>query len=248
VESLYIGSETEQSEVAMFKELCRITSASKKWGARSGISSEKGVVLVVVLVLCAVSLALMTALIYMITTGTRISGLQKRYKTAHEAGLGGAEVFYQVVALRGQDADINSFTTTLNSYGLSAVINKPSACTGTNGGTNYTGIAAKIMTSSATWDIIGCNSSLAIDPADSTSYDMKAEVGTTTKYNVYAKIVSTFDGNSGADTGLLNKGVVSSNTGEVTVQSIPYLYTIEVVSENAAKPDERAKLSILYQY
>jgi hypothetical protein len=245
VESLYLGSENEQSEVAMFKELCRITSASKKRGARSGISSEKGVVLVVVLVLCAVSLALMTALIYMITTGTRISGLQKRYKTAHEAGLGGAEIFYQVIALRGQDVD-SFYTTLLNTYGLSAVTSTPSACA-TTSGTPYTSIKTKIMASSAIWGP-GCNSFLTIDPAVSSTYDMKTELGTTTKYNVYAKIVSTFDGNSGADTGLLNKGVVSSNTGEVTVQSIPYLYTIEVVSENAAKPDERAKLSILYQY
>lgn len=234
----------------MFKELCTITSVSKKWGRRSGISSEKGVVLVVVLVLCAVSLALMTALIYMITTGTRVSGLQKRYKTALEAGLGGAEVFYQVIALRGQIADINSFTTTLNSYGLNSVIYDPTACEGTNGGTTYNGIRAKIMTSNSTWGS-GCNGSLTIDtsnPLDSTTYDMKAVLGTTTQYNIYAKIVSTFDGNSGADTGLLNKGVVSANTGEVTVQSIPYLYTMEVVSENTAKPDERAKLSILYQY
>ena len=231
----------------MFKELCTITSVSKKWGGRSGISSEKGVVLVVVLVLCAVSLALMTALIYMITTGTRVSGLQKRYKTALEAGLGGAEVFYQVIALRGQIADINSFKSTLNSYGLNADINDPPACEGTNGGTTYNGIRAKIMASNSTW-VPNCDSSLTIDPLDSNTYDMKAELGTTTKYNVYAKIVSTFDGNSGADTGLLNKGVVSANTGEVTVQSIPYLYTMEVVSENTANPDERAKLSVLYQY
>jgi hypothetical protein len=48
----------------------------------SFLRSEKGIVLVVVLVLSAVALALMTAMIYMITIGTQISGLQKRYKTA----------------------------------------------------------------------------------------------------------------------------------------------------------------------
>jgi hypothetical protein len=209
-------------------------------------SSEKGAVLVVVLVLSAVALMLMTALIYMITTGTKISGLQKRYKTALEAGHGAADVFYQVIAMREyQTLDLNSFTGNL---GLNAVINDPPACTGTSGGTTYHGIAAKMMTADTTWDVTGCNKSLNIDPGDPTTYDMKAELGTTTKYNVYAKIVATSGGNSGADTGLLNKGVVSANTGEVTVQSIPYLYTMEVVSENTANPDERAKLSILYQY
>ncbi len=207
-------------------------------------SSEKGMVLVVVLVLTAVSLALMTALIYMITAGTKISGLQKRYKTALEAGYGAADLIYQVIALRGSGLD--SFTTTLNANGLNSAI-PPSACTGTGGGQTYLGIAGKVMTPDTTWDA-NCNKSLSIDPGDPTTYDMKADLGTTTKYNVYAKIVATSDGNSGADTGLLDKGVVSANTGEVTVQSIPYLYTIEVVSENSANPDERAKLSILYQY
>jgi hypothetical protein len=210
--------------------------------------SEKGAVLVVVLVLSAVALMIMTALIYMITTGTRVSGLQKRYKTALEAGHGAADIFYQVIALRGQTADLNSFKDNLNAFGLNAVINDPPACTGTIGGTTYPGIAAKMMTSDTTWNVTGCNKSLNIDPGDPTTYDMKAELGTITKYNVYAKIVATSDGNSGADTGLLSKGVVSSNTGEVTVQSIPYLYSMEVVSENTANPDERAKLSILYQY
>ena len=233
----------------MLKQLCSFISVSGKQGARSRMkSSEKGAVLVVVLVLSAVALMLMTALIYMITMGTKISGLQKRYKTALEAGHGAADIFYQVIALRGQTADVNSFTSNLNAFGLNAVINNPPACTGTNGGTTYPGIAAKMMTSDTTWDVAGCNKSLNIDPGDTTTYDMKAELGTTTKYNVYAKIVATADGNSGADTGLLNKGVVSANTGEVTVQSIPYLYTMEVVSENTSNPDERAKLSILYQY
>jgi hypothetical protein len=233
----------------MLKRLFTVTSVSRKSGERPGMmNSERGVILVVVLILAAVSLMIMTTLIYMITTGTRISGLQKRYKTALEAGLGGADIFYQVIALRGQKADVSSFTATLNTFGLNSAVNDPAACSGTNSGTSYTGIATKMMTSDITWDVAGCNKSLTIDPGDPTTYDMKAELGTTTKYNVYAKIVATSDGNSGGDTGLLNKGVVSANTGEVTVQSIPYLYTMEVVSENTANPDERAKLSILYQY
>src|SRR3990170_8844714 len=66
------------------------------------LKSEKGIALVVVLVLSAVALTIMTALIYMITSSTRISGIQKSYKTAVEAGQGGADVFYQIVALRGE--------------------------------------------------------------------------------------------------------------------------------------------------
>jgi hypothetical protein len=192
----------------------------------------------------------MTTLIYMITTGTRVSGLQKRYKTALEAGKGGADLFYQVIALRGETSGQASFLSNINTFGLnSSVTSTSGGCSGTNGGTLYNTsvIQTKLMTSSTTWSS-GCNSSLTIDPSDPNSYDMKADLGTGPKYTVYAKIVAVSDGNSGGDEGLFNKGVVSANTGEVSVMSIPFLYAVEVVSENAANPNERAKLSILYQY
>src|SRR5574341_2459701 len=73
------------------------------------LGSERGIVLIVVIVLSAVALALMTALIYMITTGTQISGLQKNYKTALEAGVGGGDIFYQLIATRAETAGQASF-------------------------------------------------------------------------------------------------------------------------------------------
>ena len=65
---------------------------------------------------------------------------------------------------------------------------------------------------------------------------------------VYTKIVDTVDGNSGADEGLIKTGVVNSGSGEVTVVSVPYLYTIEVLSQSQTNATERSKLSVLYQY
>lgn len=204
------------------------------------LKNEKGIALAMVLILSAISLALMAALVYMIMSQTEISGIQKRYKTAQEAALGGSAIAYQLIAERGQ------FNTALWSYTRIT----PSTCTGTSGGTTYTGIDAKIMTSSSTWT--NCSNSMTIDPnAASTSidyYDMSFELGTGTKYKVYAKIVDTIEGNSGGDEGLIKSGVVSANSGEVTVQSKPYLYTMEIDAENLTNPDARAKLSILYQY
>jgi hypothetical protein len=45
-------------------------------------------------------------------------------------------------------------------------------------------------------------------------------------------------------------GVVNTGSGEVTVSSIPYLYTIEELAANQVNPSttERAKISVLYQY
>jgi len=212
------------------------------------LKSEKGVVLVVVLVLSAIVLAVMTALIYMITSGTQISGFQKRYKTALEAAKGGSELMYQIVALRGVDADNTAFTTALSAAGLNSSIPiLTSLCSGTStGGTPYPTLQAKLMTPTTSWT--NCNSNIAIDPNDSTTYDVMFQLGVTNRYNYYAKIVQTIDGNSGGDLGLLNKGVVSGGSGEITVMPKPYLYAVEVLASSSTNTLERAKLSILYQY
>ncbi len=220
----------------------------KTQSAKLKIQSEKGVALIIVIVLSAVALAIMTALIYMITMGTQISGLQKRYKTALEAGEGGGDVFYQLIATRAESAGVQSLSS-----GLNAVpgVNFSTWTTSANcvaSGATYTGLQTKLMTPSNLWSPECYGGSVSIDPLTPSTYDMKIELGTTTKYSVYAKIVATTDGNSGGDLGLLTKGVVSSNSGEVAVMSIPFLYAIEVVSENGARIDERAKISTLYQY
>ncbi len=204
------------------------------------LDNEKGIALVMVLVLAAISLAIMTALIYMLAGGTKTSGIQKRYKTALEAGIGGSEVIYQLIALRGQSTDQTNFITTLTNAGLNASVATPITCTRSAAAAcsttslpdtitcnPCTGLEAKLKLPTSCWT--GCDNSVTITPGTNTTYDMQFDLGTTTTYRVYAKIVDTVRGNSAeSDEGLIKGGVVSSNTGEVTVQSRPYLYTIEV--------------------
>jgi len=211
-----------------------ILSAENALSSGYCIGSEKGVVLVVVLVLSAVALAIMTALIYMITTGTQTSGLQKRYKTALEAGMGGGTVFCQLISARGDTTLIG--TAHLNNFSITT----PAVCSGSTG----SGFNAKLLSQSSSWNT-NCDNSLSITPTDPTSYDMQVDLGT---YRVYAKIVSTTTGNTVVDTGNLTGSVATSNTGLVAVTPISYLYAVEVVSENSARVDERAKLSVLYQF
>lgn len=194
----------------------------------SGPGSERGMALVVVLVLSAAALAVISALLYMLTIGTGISGAQKRYRSSVDAGIGGVSIIYQVVAARG-----NPGLTFLPSFQI-----------------NGTCLNTKLNNPTSAWG--ACDSSLIIDPANSaTSFDMSFNLpgaDLTTTYTVYGKIVDTVEGNSGGDIGLIKGGVVNSNSGEVAVVSIPYLYTIEMDVENAANRTERAKLSVLYQY
>ncbi len=200
------------------------------------LKNEKGIALAMILVLAVIALAIIAGMIYMITSTTQISGMQKRYKTALEASLGGADVAFQLIAARGNpNIDNINFLQTASEPCLIAKLN-----------TN---------TSDANWAACGGGvlnkaTSISIDPTDPDTYDFKFDLGSSPypTYRSYAKIVNTVEGNSGGDEGLIGKGVISSGSGEITVMSIPYFYTIEVNSENVNTPSERAKLTILYEY
>jgi len=221
---------------------------------RAAVQNERGVALAMVLILSAIILAVIAGLIYIITSGTQITGMQKRYKTALEAGLGGNDVMYQVISLRGDVQSLDSLKESLSSLDLEVVT--PSTCVTQQAIPdctaigNYTGLAAKLNLPTRCWS--NCDSSLTIDPTNNPfSYDVSLQLPgsfTTPTYSVYAKVVDTVLGNSGGEEGLLKHGVVSSGSGDITVVSVPYLYTIEVEAENADNPSERAKLSVLYQY
>jgi hypothetical protein len=215
---------------------------------QSPICNEKGIALVMILILAAIALLIMAGLLFMITSSTQISGMQKRYKTALEAGKGGAEITYQFIALRGNDADNTTFKTLLSS--VDPQITTPSGCSGNDMfSVPHTGLEAKLNAPTTNWSA-GCDKTMSINPAVATSYDFKYELGSVgyPTYTVYAKIVDTVEGNSAPDKGLGGKGVVTSGSGEVPVASMPYLYTMEVDAQNKDNSSERSKLSILYQY
>jgi len=123
-----------------------MTAASRGSSDRRGpLSSEKGVVLVIVIVLSAV----MTALIYLIPSGTRVSGLQKRYKTALDAAVGGGNAFYQLIETRAEDSALLSLGINLNAADLVYSRTTPPGCIGYIEGTPKPGLAAKLLTSSS---------------------------------------------------------------------------------------------------
>ncbi len=225
------------------------------------LSTEKGIALVMILILAAIALAIMAGLIYMVTSSSQISGMQKRYKTALEAGVGGTDITYQFISLRGDSTETPSFENIIKDLcpddDPAKCITTSNLCTGTDasgtffgGTTSLSGFEAKLKTPSTSWSAACDRDNMSITPGNATSYDMRFDLGTSPypTYRVYAKIASTVEGNSAADKGLLGKGVVAPDSGEVTVMSVPYLYTVEMDAQNPANPSERAKLSILYQY
>jgi hypothetical protein len=183
------------------------------------LRNEKGFALVFVLILAAIALVMTLGMLLMVSRGSYVSGQQKRYRTAVEAGRGGMEAMLQLIASRGVAA------------GYMTVDNQAS-------------LDVKLATPTTSW--VGPDSSITIDPAVPATYDMRVDLGTT--YRVYSKIVDTVQGNSAASDELLKTGVVNTSSGEVVVVSIPYLYTIEVLSQSQTNATERSKFSVLYQY
>ncbi len=182
------------------------------------LRSEKGFALAFVLILAAIALVMTLAMLMMVSRGSYVSGQQKRYRTAVEAGRGGVESMLQLIKSRGVAA------------GYMQVDNQAK-------------LDAKLVTPTTGW--AGLDNAITIDPAVSTTYDMRMDLG---PYRVYSKIVDTVQGNSGASEELLKTGVVNTSSGEVVVVSIPYLYTVEVLSQSQTNATERAKFSVLYQY
>ncbi len=143
----------------------------------SKLLNEKGIALVMILILSAIALAIMAGLIFMITTGTQVSGLQKRYTTAFEAGKGGVDITFQLLAARGDPNILGiNFHQTASSTCMTDKLNK----------------STKDWTSS-------CDKLLTIIPGTDSTYDMYFDLGSSPypTYRVYSKIVDTVEGNSG---------------------------------------------------
>jgi len=186
------------------------------------LGNERGVALIFVLLLAVVALITTAGLLYIVGKGGFLSGQQKRYHTALEAGRGGMQATLRVINDRGVDT-----------IGLTNVV------LGGNLGT-------KLANPTGSW-AAGIDNTSMIDPAVASTYDLRFDLGA---YRIYSKIVDTVEGNAGPDTGLIKTGVVSTGSGEVVVMNIPYLYTVEELSANQVNPSstERVKISALYQY
>ncbi len=184
--------------------------------------------LVIVMLLSVVALLIMSALIYMVESGSEISGMQKRYSTALDAGIGGVGVAKEFIDTGGAP-NLNNINFTLTGEGQ--------ACSN-----------IKLTNATGTWPA-NCDSSVTLNPLNANSYDMNATLGT---YTVYAKIVDTVPGNTAQGEGLVQTGVVASNSGQSPVQQEPYLYTLEILSQGknaqGTSLPERAKLSAVYEY
>lgn len=183
------------------------------------VRNEKGFALVFVMMLAVIALVMTLAMLFMVSRGSYVSAQQKRYRTALEASRGGAEAVMEAIATRGLGVPVNPTEV------------------------HNTSLATKLAGPTNTWG--GLDNTLTINPGTASTYDMTIDLG---MYRVYVKVVDTVAGNTGLSTGLLKSGVVTTTPTEFHGPPIPFLYTIEVLSQSTTNATERSKLSVLYQH
>jgi hypothetical protein len=218
------------------------------------IRNEKGIALVMVLVFSLIGLAIVSAMLFMLMQGTKMSGAFKLYKSADEAGLGGTIEVTDMIRNRG--------TIPLGVTMLSL----PLGPAGTGAGQDAcllqkltTARCANPPCNTATlWTSCGTNPAtdprLVMDPTVSPDMTVVLPGPLGTSFMTYTKIVDTVQGNSETSalvtTGgqLGGQGVVAATSGQVSPPSIPYMYKIEVQTQNTANPTEKSRYSVLYAY
>jgi len=211
--------------------------------------NERGVALVMVLMLSLIGLAIVSALLYLITQGTTMSGAMRFYRSAEEASVGTAEILPDYFQNRG----------VLNIMGVPYANGcncgdplDPSDNTDGEAGNTRTCRCDKLCDSTADWDLTLCDDgSVQVDLDPRTN----PEIGPILfgQYSVYVKIVDTVRGNSdvggiAAPGELGGQGVVSSTSGVVSPPAAPYLYRTEILAENTTNPRENSRMSVLYAY
>lgn len=204
------------------------------------IQQEKGIALVMVLVLALISLTLVSGLLYMATIGTQTSGSLRFFRTAEEASVGGVEIAADVVRNRGGTP--------------AAFAGLANGLVGTAAGTSSALCFQQKLTLTRTvanWaNCIAGDTSL--DPSQNP--DMRFDLGVPPNdYRVFAKIVDTVQGNSDVggmviDGELGGTGVVASMSGIVSPPHNPYLYRIEMHAERVINARERSRTSSLFAY
>ena len=217
------------------------------------LTDNKGIALVTSLMLTLISLTIVMYLFLMVTSGAKISGANKRYRSALEASYGGTDIIMKEVIPK-------IFTTTLSSN-----LTNPSVALNGLYPTSFnftTGTDACIMDKltkpSSQWGT-GCSTSS--DPKILPDFSLRLNSASTDTYTVYTKIVESVCSDkrpyptgkcSGSDLSgydLLDggQGTASGSSG-VTPQSMPATYRIEIVGEKTNNSKEKSHLSVLYAY
>jgi hypothetical protein len=197
--------------------------------------NEKGIALVMVMVLSLIGLAIVAALMFMLTQGTRVSGAHRIFRTAEEAGLGGANLAAEFV-------NNNVTNATQNLTLADPVLGSKT--------TDTACLVQKLTLAKVNWSSCTPNEQ-SYDTNTTPDITMPLLGSSGQTFTVNAKIVDTVPGSSDT-TGLVRVGTQSlrgttDQSNEYRPPANPYLYRIEVQAEDSSQRGV-SRYSILYAY
>lgn len=215
------------------------------------LTNQNGIALITALMLTLISLTIVMYLMYMITAGVKMSGANKRYKTALEASYGSTDIVLKdVIPVLFQNMTSAGWSpkNNLGASGFASFLNVDSS--------SNECLREKLTRPASKWSAV-CSSS----PEAKNAFDIKLTLNSTSDpFTVYTKIVDTMCSDPkpypvGKCTGSDLSGVnldcgagTAGGCGGVTVQHLPATYRIEVQGERSTNPLEKSKLSVLYSY
>jgi len=216
------------------------------------LRNERGMALMMALILTLVSLAVVLAVLYLITQGMKLSASSRRYKSALEASYGGVEAFTKEIIPWYIDAAAQN--TLASRLQLQANLGNltPAFPGGALTFSSYSCMTKKLTLPSSAWGTTCGANPTVIDPTKSPDVVFKLQgPPLQPNFNVYAKIVASQPGNSDmsglSDTLSSGSGVAYGAAG-VSPMHIPATYRIEALAQRETNPQEKAKLSVLYAY
>ena len=197
--------------------------------------NQNGIALVTALMLTLISLAIISALLYMIGQGIHMSASEKRYRTALQASYGGAEIAmmditpmvfqgYSGAKLNEIFANVDNLTFPSGTSCFSQKLTLPTSL--------WSGSCSQDLNPKSTPDI---------------SFSLKGINNSNVPYNVYAKYVDSSIGNTDMSGLQLEGSGVADASSVITPQHFPNVYRLEVRAERAANT-EQSNISVLYAY
>lgn len=199
------------------------------------LGNQRGIALVMALVLGLVGMLMITAILYMVGTGTWQGGSKKRYQTALNASYGGMDFFVREIIQRG-----------LSGESLSALGGDYS---GGNGVLTMTpGDVGNFATKLTTVGVANWTVGYPVTPPDATlTFTFTSP---TPDMTVNSTIMATHLGNSTLSSRNLigGLGVTATPKGGTGGGYIPFLFLTETQGQSAVSSKEKANLSAIYIY
>jgi hypothetical protein len=162
----------------------------------------------------------MSTVLYMITTGTRLSGSEGRYRTAHDATMAAASILSRAFYDRSVPASTQP--------GVNIVV--------------FPSFNDHVV------DHVGLDNSREIDPSNPATYDVYIDIGTPA-FRVYAKVYAVKTGNTAVKykTVTTKTGVVpAGGTGEY--EEMPTYTSFSLLTQGVSNPDERIRMDAVHMF